>query len=743
MDRELLLEIGCEEIPASWLPALTEQLAQRLGQRLKDFRLSMDGPVESAATPRRLTAHVARVGERQTDLEEPVSGPAVAAAFGPDGTPTPAAIGFARKHGVAVADLERVSTPKGEYLSVVRRERGKAAVDVLPDVLGATLRDLTFPKQMRWDAWLDDGKGEFTFGRPIRWLLFLYGGRVVPFVIRRSAAAQSNLVQDVRTGALTYGHRFLALSGRPGRSVKVRSVSDYKQRLGEHFVLLEHQERHDRLVRELDAHARRLGGRVASQPALLHEVADLVEYPSVVAGVFPAEFLALPDEVLSTTMIHHQHYFPVVDEQQKLLPAFLAVTNIEVEQPQKIAINAERVLTARLRDARFFWDADRRTPLEAKLQRLDTLLFHKALGSYAAKAQRLERLARWIAGEALGGTAEQADAAATAGRLAKADLTTDMVREFTELQGAMGGIYAREDGLGEMVWKAIYHHYQPVGGEAAQPPSAAQLGAAALPWAAVAVADKLDTLVGLFAAGEQPTGTRDPFALRRAAQGLVKVLVDLPEVAGVSRPVPLDALVDQARSGYTEQGVAAGAAETGAALGAFVVDRLRFLFERRGHRADEIAAVLPEGQGVEGLAPLAVRHRLEALRTVRPSADFEPLAVLFKRATNIVKDVPPTDPAALDLAALRADLREPAELALAEALEARRATIAAAVAEADYVRALHEVAALRPAVDRFFTEVFVMVDDAPLRRARLHLLAALRDTVRAIADLSSIAGPQA
>ena len=742
MDRELLLEIGCEELPASWLPALTEQLAQRLGQRLKDFRLSTDGPVESSATPRRLTAHVTRVAERQADLEENVSGPAVAAAFGPDGAPTPAAVGFAKKYGVEVSELTRVTTPKGEYLSVVKRERGRAAVDVLPDVLGATLRDLPFPKQMRWDAWLDDGKGEFTFGRPIRWMLFLFGGRVVPFVIRRSPGAQSSLVQDVRTGALTYGHRFLAMSGRPGRSVKVRSVSDYKQRLGEHFVLLEHSERHDRLVRELDAHARRLGGRVASQGALLNEVADLVEYPSVVAGVFPPEFLALPDEVLTTTMIHHQHYFPVLDEQQKLLPAFLAVTNIEVEQPQKIAINAERVLTARLRDARFFWDADRRAPLDAKLARLDTLLFHKALGSYAAKGQRLERLARWIVTEAFGGTATEADDAGTAGRLAKADLTTDMVREFTELQGMMGGIYAREDGLGEGVWKSIYHQYQPVGVEAQQAPTAAQLGAAALTWAAVAVADRVDALVGLFAAGEQPTGTRDPFALRRAAQGLVKILVDLPEVGGVTRHVALDAIVGEAQRAYADQGRVEDVVTRTQTLGAFVVDRLRFLFEKRGYRADEIAAVLPEGQGLAGLSPLSVRQRLDALRAVRPSADFEPLAVLFKRATNIVKDVP-AEPGGRNLAEIRAALVEPAELALADALQTRRTSIAAAVGHADYTRALLEVAALRPAVDRFFTEVFVMVDDVALRQARLSLLAALRDTVRDIADLSAIAGPQA
>jgi glycyl-tRNA synthetase beta chain len=743
MDRELLLEIGCEELPASWLPALTEQLAQRLGQRLKDFRLTTDGPVESSATPRRLTAHVTRVAERQSDLEENVSGPAVAAAFGPDGGPTPAAVGFARKYGVDVSELTRVTTPKGEYLSVVKRERGRAAVDVLPDVLGATLRDLPFPKQMRWDAWIDDGKGEFTFGRPIRWMLFLFGGRVVPFVIRRSPGAQSSLVQDVRSGALTYGHRFLAMSGRPGRSVKVRSVSDYKQRLGEHFILLEHSARHDRLVRELDAHARRLGGRVASHPALLHEVADLVEYPSVVAGVFPPEFLALPEEVLTTTMIHHQHYFPVVDDLQKLLPAFLAVTNIEVEQPQKIAINAERVLTARLRDARFFWDADRRTPLSGRLGRLDTLVFHKALGSYAAKAERLERLARWIVAEAFGGTPEQADAAATAGRLGKADLTTDMVREFTELQGVMGGIYAREDGASDSIWKAIYYQYQPVGVEAQQAPTAAQLGDAALVWAAVAIADRVDTLVGLFAAGEQPTGTRDPFALRRAAQGLVKVLVDLPEVGGVTRQVSLDGIVAEARRAYDDQGLVPDVAGTTQALGAFVVERLKFLCEKRGYRGDEIAAVLPDGQGLGGLSPLSVRQRLDALRGVRPSDDFEPLAVLFKRATNIVKDVPAADPATLDLPAIRAALAEPAELALADALEARRAAITAAVGQADYSRALLEIAALRPAVDRFFTEVFVMVDDAALRQARLSLLAALRDTVRGIVDLSAIAGPQA
>lgn len=745
MDRELLLEIGCEELPAGWLPQLTEQLAQRLADQLAAFRLTTDGHVEAYATPRRLTARVAKVAERQTDLEDQVSGPAVSAAFGPDGAPTPAAVGFARKHGVDVRELARVTTPKGEYLAAVRRERGRAAVDVLPDVLGATLRAMSFPKQMRWDAWLDDGKGEFTFGRPVRWLLFLYGGRVVPFTIRRAATAHSALVSDVRSGALTYGHRFLALSGRAGRSVKVRNFSDYRTRLAEHFVLLDHQDRYDRLVRDLDAQARRLGGRVSAPAGLMHEVADLVEYPTVVAGVFPPEFLDLPEEVLTTTMIHHQHYFPVVDADQRLLPAFLAVTNIEVEQPQKIATNSERVLTARLRDARFFWDADRRTPLDERLPRLDTVLFHKALGSYRAKVERLTHLAGWIAGEAFG-QPDAVEAARAAGRLAKADLTTDMVREFTELQGAMGGVYARVDGQPEAIWKAIYYQYQPVGVDAQTGPTRESLGAAAATWAALSVADKLDSVVGLFLAGELPTGTRDPFALRRQAQGLIKVLVDLPEVVGLDVDVDLGRLVDEALAQFAAQpatGALALQASARDALDTFLVDRLAFLFERRGFAADEIAAVLPAGTSLAGLAPLAVRKRIEAVRAMRATPDFAALAALFKRATNIVKDLPRAASASYDVEALRAALVEPAERDLGEALDGRRAAIAAAADAGDYRTALGEIAALRPAVDRFFTDVFVMVDDAALRQARLTLLAALRDTVLDIADLSQIAGAQA
>ncbi len=369
MDRELLLEIGCEELPASWLPELTHQIGDVLVSQLREHRLNPESPADTFSTPRRLTVRVDRVPERQTDLEELVNGPPVSASFKPDGTPTPAAAGFAAKQGVDAAALERVQTPKGEYLAFRRRQRGKTTVDVLPDVLGGVLRGLSFPKLMRWDAMLEDGRGELLFGRPIRWILYLYGGRVVPFTITRDVAAQTSRVQDIVTGAVTYGHRFLTTSGRAGRSIKVRSFEEYRARLLENFVILERSERHNKIARELDAKAQRLQGRVShtvrAESDLLQEVPDLVEYPSVVGGTFALEFLDLPEEVLTTTLIHHQHYFPVETEDGKLKNAFLAVINTEPDNERTIARNAERVVTARLRDARFFWEADRKVALES------------------------------------------------------------------------------------------------------------------------------------------------------------------------------------------------------------------------------------------------------------------------------------------------------------------------------------------------------------------------------------------
>ncbi len=729
MDRELLIEIGVEELPASWLPGLTRQMAERLEAGLKALRLAPLAPVESFSTPRRLTARIGKIAERQEDLEETISGPPVSAAF-KDGQPTPAALGFARKQGVEFDQITRVQTPKGEYLAYNKRQRGKSAVDALPELLTGLLRDLAFPKQMNWDARLDDGKGAFTFGRPIRWLLFLYGGRVVPFTIPRAEDASGTLVQDVESGALTYGHRFLATSGRAGRSIKVRSFDEYRARLSEHFVVLEHSERRDRIARELEKHARRLGGRahLIEHAALIDEVADLVEFPGVIAGFFDRSFLELPEEVLTTTLVHHQHWFPVVDDAGKLKEAFLAVVNTQPQDERVIAKNAQRVVAARLRDAKFFWDADRQVKLESRLDRLHTVRFHKKLGSYRDKTDRITGLAEWIAQDAFGAGVEAAQAAKAAARLAKTDLTTDMVFEFTELQGTMGGIYARAEGQPEAVWKAIYYHYLPIGVEADAPPSREQLGAAAVSWAALSLADKADTFVSLSAAGEKATGSRDPFGLRRQVQGAVRVLMDLPELTGVNRELSLGALFERAADGLTSAGIDWSRDETLQQTAGFALERVRYALEQRGYPG-EIARAATSSPDVR---PLRARRVAEALSGMRASEDFQALAVLFKRVKNISRELP--EAAALD----RSALTEPAETALLAELDARRPRIGQAAAAADYKRAFIEISGLRGPVDRFFTDVFVMADDARLRTARLALMAELRDLILDLADISEI-----
>jgi glycyl-tRNA synthetase beta chain len=542
---------------------------------------------------------------------------------------------------------------------------------------------------------------------------------VVPFVIRRAENAQGPLVQDVRSGANTYGHRFLTTSGRAGRAIKVKTFEDYQARLAENFVILDRAEREARIRRELETHARRLGGRV-NTAGLLHEVPDLVEYPAVVAGHFPVDFLELPEEVLATTMIHHQHYFPVVDEDGKLKPAFLAVMNMQPERPEIIARNSERVLTARLRDARFFFNQDRKTTLESRLDRLSTIAFHKKLGSYREKADRVAALASWIASDAF----KRPDASAhaeRAGRLSKADLATDMVRELTELQGTMGGIYARAEGQPEEIWKAIYFHYLPVGVEADAPPTRQQLGKAAVTWAAVSLADKLDSVVGMFAAGERPTGARDPLGLRRQAQGAVKILADLPELTGLDVRIGLEGLLAAAGKPFADVAGAADALE-------FMRDRIAHLLRQRGFDIRVVRAVT-----FGRLVPLDARRKAEALAQMSGSEALVGVASLLKRAKNITKDAP-----RVSLDDVRQRLREPAELALAEELDTRGTAVQKAREQNNYREAFSQIAQLQPAVARFFDDVLVMTDDVPLREARLALVTALREQILSIADLSEI-----
>ena len=787
--RELLLEIGCEEMPASWIPGIEKQLAERLSARLDEVRIESRTPVRTFVAPRRLVATVAELAERQSDLEETVTGPPVRAAFDANGAPTRAALGFARKQGVDVGALARVETPKGEYLACHRRQAGDATRSVLGGLLAATLRDLAFPKAMRWDAMLEDGRGEFLFGRPIRWLVFLYASQVVPFEIGRTEGAEASGIAPVRAGSVTYGHRFFGGDGTPGQPIEVTSFADYRKRLADACVLIDREERTDRVTRELEESAARAGGRLASlgqESALHEEVPDLVEHPAVVTGTFPQEFLTLPDEVLSTTMVHHQHYFPVADEQGRLSAHFLAVTNTpgdDSARNERIAGNSERVLVARLRDARFFWDADRTQRLDDRLDRLDTLLFHKRLGSYRAKSERVAELSGRIAGEVLGQSAEVGAAARRAAALCKADLATDMVGEFPELQGVMGGVYAREQGEPEAVWKAIYHHYLPIGVGADDPPSRDALGEAAATWAAVALADKVDTVVGLFGAGEKPTGSRDPLGIRRQAQGLLRILIDLPELTGLDVRVAVGKILAPARrmharddwskvywaldrkwvDGRSVKGIeedtglgrervrelleehqsevrqfTAKAGWTGYGLKSrpvdFLLERLRYILEERGFDRRNVRAVTH--QPLDEIGPLDASRKLQVLPEFTETADFQTLATLFKRVKNIAREL--VDDGSSD-ESFESALTETAELALLDELQSRRSVIDAAVKTgAEFREAFAEAARIGPAVDRFFNEVFVMADDPTLRRARLRLMREVEQVILQLADVSEI-----
>jgi glycyl-tRNA synthetase beta chain len=429
--------------------------------------------------------------------------------------------------------------------------------------------------------------------------------------------------------------------------------------------------------------------------------------------------------VLTTTLVHHQHYFPVHAEGGALKEAFLAVVNTQPADERVIARNAERVVAARLRDAKFFWDADRRTPLDQRLDRLHTIVFHKKLGSYRDKAERIERLARAIVTDVFHGAPDQAADAAKAARLAKADLATDMVFEFTELQGTMGGIYARHEGLPERVWKAIYYQYLPIGVEADAPPSRAQLGTAAITWAAVSLADKLDSVVGLLLAGEKVTGSRDPFGLRRQAQGVAKILVDLPSL-GITAPVSVGALIREAAAAF---GVGRDDSERTSAIDYFMSERLRHLFSVRGFDQHELNAEIPLGFSGDAVA---AGKRLDALSRMRSSTQFSALAAAFKRAANILRSAPTVERAGLsDAASTLPPGAQDIDRILFDEIKKLRSRLADDIRSGNFTQAFASAADLRPYIDRFFDEVMVMHEDARLRELRLALL---RDFVDGITE---------
>jgi glycyl-tRNA synthetase beta chain len=659
MSLPFLFEIGTEEIP-DWMiePALAD--LKRLFEELcRVHRLG--GVVERVdATPRRLALRAHGIAVRQAEERRELVGPPVAAGGA-------AAQGFAKKLGVTVDQLERVSTPKGEYYRFLQLIPARPAKEILAEHLPSVIAGISFPKTMYWT-----GKGGPRFIRPIRWLVAVLGDEIVPFTFA-----------GVHSGDTTVGHRVLG-----ARSIRV-NYSSYESLLEKNGVILDAQRRRARIEEALTPDVRR-------DEALLKTLVYLTEFPTPIRGRFDARYLRLPDEVLSTVMRHHQKYFSVGDPRGGLKPEFVAVMNIDADPEGLVRQGNERVLRARFNDARFFWDTDLKVRLEDRLPELAKITFQAKLGSYLEKTNRNVALAREFA-QALRAELAPAERAAL---LAKCDLTTSMVKEFTELQGIMGGLYAREQGEPEPVWQAIYDHYRPESMEDPIPRT--------LTGQIVALADKTDTLRGCFGIGLIPSGSKDPFALRRAAQGVIKILAE------GQLSLPLSRL-----------------AHNSAELLDFFADRVRYYFkEVRGFRYDEVNAAM--AAGFDDVPDLG--RRLEALRLVRPTENFEPLAASFKRIQNILRQAEVNSPGTVN-----PTLLEPGpEASLWERFLLLRDRVEEARRQGDYRTALQAIASLRPAIDLFFDKVLVNAPDPAVRQNRLNLLAAIRTEFSSIADFSEI-----
>lgn len=693
MTAEFLLEIGCEEIPARFLPGASQHLKQNIQKVLRDHSLGFD-EIEAYSTPRRLIVHAAGVATTQPDRSQEITGPPWAIAFGRDGRPTAAALGFARKNRVEVEALSRVKTPKGSYLGYRKQVPGRGADGILAEEIPNAVKGLDLPKGMRWEA------SRFLFLRPIRWILCLFDGQVVPFQLA-----------SVRSGDRTCGHRILA----GNREVAVTRFADYRLKLQEADVEIDSMKRLRRIQAGLEAAALGQGGHPVEDGRLLQTVAHLSEHPSVVCGDFDPEFLKLPAEVLITVMREHQKYFSLQDREGELLPKFLAVVDSDGAFSPQIQAGHERVLRARLADAAFFWESDSKVSLQDRIGLLKKITYQRNLGTLFDKTLRIKALSKFmvesIQRPELLAPVEQA------AELCKTDLTTEMVREFSNLQGVMGGLYGRAQGIEAGVSEAIYDHYLPVAPEDPVPRG--------LAGAMVAMADKLDTLAGAFCLGLVPTGSRDPLGLRRQAMGLIRIL--LAKELDLSCEEMLGKAYEGVRR-FADRSLE----DTSLAFQNFLKDRNRFLFREQGFRHDEINAVLE----VCWDNPVECRKCLGAIAGMRESSDFRSLATSFKRIKNILlkAGIDPRAACAID----------PARFATAEEnlLHSQVVTvdrrISGALREGRHEAALGMMASLRPAVDSFFDRVLVMDEDPGVRKNRLALLAFLLQTFLKVADVSEM-----
>ncbi|HKV64363.1 MAG TPA: glycine--tRNA ligase subunit beta [Candidatus Acidoferrum sp.] len=702
---ELLFEVGCEEIPAGMLPKAEEELRTNIEKLLTAESFSDDVTVEIFSAPRRLVAWVRGLLVRQADVETEVTGPPKSVAYDSVGAPTRAALSFAEKQRVHVNELYLVQTPKGEYLAAKQVKLGRTAEQILSAVLPRVVHDLSWPKSMTWT-----GLEGARFIRPIRWIVAVLDGKPLKLSVAGIAA-----------GSSTRGHRFLG-----SRSITVKGFTDYEKKLRQNGVIVRPANREEKITKELESHAKRGGFRIHEDASLRKLVAYLNECPSVIQGDFDAAFLSLPDEILVTVMRDHQKYFAVEKKNGELAPHFLAVINADKDSKGLIRAGHERVLRARFADAQFFWQADQKCRLADYLPKLERVTYESRLGSYRDKVERIRAVARWLTEQwfNLGMLHAHVAEADRAAELAKCDLATEMVREFTELQGIVGGLYARAQGEPDEIADAVYDHYRPVGLEDPIPRN--------LTGCAVALADKLDSVVGCFAVGVVPTGSSDPYALRRAALGIIKIILEKKLPVSVSLAVGAAAktlLTHKPKRGVTP--------EQETQVLDFILDRAKFVFrEREGFGYDEVSAVFRAG--ADDLVD--AQKRLAALKSIRKSKNFEPLAVSFKRIRKILEkaNIAPGEPRQVN-----PDLFEsPAERELYSAVREAAAKVHNHKRAGKYQEALETIASLRKVVDQFFDGVMVMAENESVRANRLALLAELLREFTTVADFSEIGGEE-
>ena len=687
--RDLLIEIGTEELPPKALPRLRDAFAQGVTSGLEQAGLRHAG-IQAFASPRRLALLISALPVAQADREQQRRGPALTAAFDDEGCPTKAAEGFARSCGTTVDQLQRLETDKGAWLAYTVRQTGQASASLIPDIIHQALQRLPIPKRMRW------GSSEVEFVRPVHWVVLLFGDEVI-----------ETEILGVPAGRETRGHRF-----HHPQPLYVGEPAAYAPLLEtEGFVVADFAARREAIRAQVLEAARSVDGRAVLDEALLDEVTALVEWPVALAGSFEDGFLEVPAEALISSMQDHQKYFPVLDEQGALKPHFITIANLVSQDIDQVRAGNERVIRPRLADADFFWNQDRKQPLAARRDKLGEMVFQQQLGSLLDKQERVGQVAAHIAGLLDGDTGFASRAAA----LAKCDLLTSMVYEFPELQGIMGRYYALHDGEPEEVAAALDEQYLPrFAGDRLPQTRTGQ---------ALALADRLDTLVGIFAIGQAPTGDKDPFALRRAALGVLRILIE------ETLEVDLLDLLQVSAGQYAPE---VKAAEAVSGVFDFMLERLKAYYLEAGFTVNQFEAVRER----RPTRPLDFDRRLKAVVEFERLPEADSLAAANKRIGNILRKTEEPIPDRFDPALLN----ETQEQALADQLTALESEVQTLIGQGQYTAALQRLAGLRDAVDAFFDAVMVMAEDAALRRNRLALLQQLRSLFLAIADLSRLQG---